>query len=346
LAQPFVKKGCLYIFGPTFCKKRLCIYKMAAAPLSPIEQKQLENSASDINNNNNWVGFGKSLLVNLIITLAIGLTGANFIYLTRSASQSMGKTSTVLEFLMPTKTAAYFPDKNIGDETNAYVKSLNPSLFTNCGNENTCAKAEPCTNYKRLAKFNIGTLGGWPYSMRDPKISSPYGLWSQFKYWIADSIADSYIRDRSYLKKILATFTPEKGDGNIFANQTFQMFVVNPLMLLITPLVMCVIFLSSLFSLFSTSPAWAICGTIFFLSTFFISYCMFFVQAFQYMFTFTLVPLLADFKMVKNIFKCNGKSLLYFFLFLTCISAFSNFDNVIAGTILAAYIVVLIKGYW
>ena len=326
---------------------------MATTTLSPIETKKKQkkkDTVSALTNNNNWGGFGLSLLGNLIITVVVGLAGSNFIYLTRSASETMGKSSTVLEFLLPTKPGVYFPDKKVKDDTNAYVKNLNSSIFTNCGRENTCEKAEPCTHYKRLAKFNIGTLGGWPYSMRDPKIPAPWGLWSQFKYWIADSVADSYIRDRSNMQKILATFAPEKDGGNMFANQTFQMFVVTPLMYIITPLIMLFIFCSSIFSLFATSPGWAICGTLFFLSTFFISYGISFVQAFQYMCTLTLVPLLADFKMVQNIFKCNGNSLIYFFMFLTCLSAFANLDGIIAGTIVGTYVVYILykvfKTYW
>jgi hypothetical protein len=325
---------------------------MATTTLSPIEIKKQKktDTVSALTNNNNWGGFGVSLLVNLIVTVVVGLVGSNFIYLTRSASATMGKTSTVLEFLLPTKQGVYFPDTKVKEETNAYIKNLNSAMFANCGRENTCEKAEPCTNYKRLAKFNIGTLGGWPYSMRDPKVPAPWGLWSQFKYWLADSVADSYIRDRDYLQKFLTTFAPEKGGGNMFANQSFQMFVITPLMYIMTPLIMLFIFCSSLFSLFATSPGWAICGIFFFLSTFVINYGIFFVQAFQYMCTLTFVPLLADFKMVQNIFKCNGNSLIYFFMFLTCISAFANLEGIIAGTIVGVYGVYILykvfKTYW
>lgn len=325
---------------------------MTTKTLSPIEEKQKlikKNSASDLSNNN-WLGFGTSILGSLIITLFVGLSGSNFIYLTRSASESMGKTSTVLEFLLPTKEGVYFPDKKVKEETNAYIKNLDSSIFTNCGKENTCDKAEPCTNYKRLAQFNIGTLGGWPYSMRDPKVPAPWGLWAQFKYWIADSVADSYIRNREYLQKVLSIFAPEKKGGNIFANQPFQMFVVTPLMYIITPLILFFIFFSSIFSLFATSPSWAIFGTLFFFLTFFISYGISFVQAFQYMCTLTLVPLLADFKMVKNIFKCNGKALVHFFLICTCISAIINLEDIIAWTIVGVYgaymLYNFVKTYW
>lgn len=326
---------------------------MDATTLTPIEEKKKrknKEAASDISNNNNWGGFGLSLMLNLIITFAVGLAGSNFIYLTRSASENMGKTSTVLEFLLPTKMGVYFPDKKVKDETNAYIKNLNSSIFTNCGKDNTCDNAESCTNYKRLAKFNIGTLGGWPYSMRDPKVPSPLNLWTQFKYWIADSIADSYIRNRDYLQKVLSVFAPEKQGGNVFASQPFQIFFVTPLVYLITPLIMLYILLSSVFSLFATSPGWAIFGTIFFFSTFLISYGISFVQMVQFIFTLTLVPLLADFKMVKNIFKCNGTSLVHFFLICTCISAFINLEDIIAGTIVGFYGVYmlykLIKKYW
>jgi hypothetical protein len=322
---------------------------MATSTSTPIEDKKKMKDAMSDSKENNWSGFALSLLSNFIITVVIGLAGSNFIYLTRMASEQMTKTSknnSVLEFLLPTKPGAYFPNEKNRADTNAYVKNLDPNIFTNCGKENNCVKAEPCTNYKRLAKFNIGTLGGWPYNMKDPANPAPWGLWDQFKYWLADSIADSYIRDRTLLQKMLEVFTPEKGGSNMFANQPFQMFVVTPLVYLFTPLVMFFSFFSILFSLFATSPGWAICGTFFFLSTFFISYGVSFVQGFQYMCTLTLVPLLADFKMVKNIFKCNGKALVYFFLFLTCVSAFANFDTTIASTVLVAYLLVLLKGYW
>lgn len=326
---------------------------MTTTTLNPIEEKKKQkkkNTASGINADNNWSGFGLSLLGNLIITLVVGLAGSNFIYLTRSASENVSKTSTVLEVLMPTKESVYFPDKKVKDETNAYIKNLNSDIFTNCGKENTCEKAEACTNYKRLAHFNIGTLGGWPYSMRDPKVPAPWGLWAQFKYWIADSTADSYIRGRSYLQKVLSVFAPERNGGNMFANESLQMFVMTPLLYIITPLIMLFILLSSVFSLFVTSPGWAIFGTLFFFFTFFVSYGISFVQAFQYICTLTLVPLLADFKMVKNIFKCNGKALVYFFMVLTCISAFANLDSIIAGTIVGVFglfmLYKLIKTYW
>ena len=326
---------------------------MATTTLTPIQSKKIQNNkdtASALSNNNSWSGFGISLLVNLIITVVVGLVGSNFIYLTRAASESIGKSITLLEFLLPTKEWVYFTNKKVKDETDSYVKNINSSIFANCGKDNTCSGAEPCTNYKRLAKFNIGTLGGWPYSMRDPKFPAPWGLWSQFKYWIADSTADSYIRNRGYLQKVLSIFAPDKGGSNMFANEPFQMFVVTPLVYIITPLIMLFIFFSSIFSLFATSPGWAIFGILFFFSTFFISYGISAVQAFQFMCTLTLVPLLADFKMVKNIFKCNGYALVHFFLICTCISAIIHLEDIIAWTIVGVYglymLYKLVKMWW
>jgi hypothetical protein len=321
---------------------------MAVTVSTPIEEKKkkLNKDAGSAMGTNNWAGFGLSLISNLILTLIIGLLGSNFIYLTRSASTMMNKTSSVLEYLMPTKEGAYFPDENVREKYSDYLKTLtNKTFVQNCGKNNDCFKAEPCTNYQRLAKVNIGTLGGWPYSMKDPKVPDPSGLWQKFKYWVADSVAKSYIRDRSWMQKWLTFFAPEKEGGNMFANQSLQMYIIAPLMYLLVPLVMCIVFLSLLFSMIGTSPGWAICG--FFLCyTFFILYGVASIQMFQYMCTLLFVPLLADAKMVKNIFKCNGKSLMYFFLFLTCASAFANFDNTIAITVLVMYIIILITGYW
>jgi len=330
---------------------------MATSTLKPIDEKKKQKKnygGSDINNNNNWSGFGISLLGNLVIAFVVGIAGSNFIYLTRMANVNMSKTIqhnkiTVLDYLVPTQKNVYFPDEKVRENVNEYLKNIDSSTLTNCGKDNSCAAAEACTNYKLLANLNIGTLGGWPYSMRDPKVPAPWGLWGQFKYWIADSVANAYIRNRSKFKNIMKLFAPSEKATNSFSSP-LQMFLITPLIYVLTPFVMLFIFFSCLYSLFATSPGWAIVGTLFFLTTFFINYGMCFVQAFQYLCTLTFVPLLADFKMVKNIFKCNGHSLVHFFLIFTCISAFMNLDPIIAGTITGTYgvyvIYTLFKLWW
>ena len=93
---------------------------MATTTLTPIQSKKIQNNkdtASALSNNNSWSGFGISLLVNLIITVVVGLVGSNFIYLTRAASESIGKSITLLEFLLPTKEWVYFTNKKVKDET-------------------------------------------------------------------------------------------------------------------------------------------------------------------------------------------------------------------------------------
>jgi hypothetical protein len=66
----------------------------------------------------------------------------------------------------------------------------------------------------------------------------------------------------------------------------------------------------------------------------------------QYIGTLTIVPLVADPKMVKNIFMCNGKFLIYFFLFFACMSATTNLETPIYGAMWGVYgLLVLIEGY-
>ena len=324
-----------------------------ATTLTPIEEKKQQNkntAMKKLSKNNNWSGFLLSLFAGVGITLVVGLSGANFIYLTRLANEPMYKNSdneNTLDWLMPTDKDAYFPEQKNKEKRDSNLKNLNSDIFTHCGKNNTCDSSELCTNYKRLANFNIGTLGGWPYSMRDPKVPSPIGPWSQFKYWIADSVADAYIRNRSLFKKFLILFAPAKGKdkGNKISNQPLQMLMAGVLVACM-PLVMFFIFFSCLVSVFLTSPIWSIVCIFLFLITFVINYGMTFVQGLQYMGTLTIVPLVADPKMVKNIFMCNGKFLIYFFLFFACMSATTNLETPIYGAMWGVYgLLVLIEGY-
>lgn len=318
---------------------------MTNVNLTPIEVKKQEKEANSEIKTNNWKNFGLSLISNLIVTLLIGISGSNFIYLTNAASKKIaGGKGTLLDILLPSDEGFYFPKEKFTEEKMEEIKDAMGDQ-SKCGDLDCKIPKEFCTNFPKLYKFNIGKPGGFPYDIKDTSSSMPAGVWQKFKNWFADGTANSYMRDRSWLKKTLTFFAPDPKSGNMFANNSFQMFIVTPLMYLIFPLLLFIIFGSTLFSLFNKGPLTAFLG-FFFLYTFFIIYGISCIKAFQYIATLLFVPLLADFKLVKKIFICNGKSLLYFFLFLTCTSAYSNFDNTTATTMLVLYILVLIKGYW
>ena len=171
-----------------------------------------------------------------------------------------------------------------------------------------------------------------------------------FKNWFAQSTADSYKTNRSFLQQWLKLFSLNKGadkdtEENIFSNESFQMFVASPLTFIVFPLVIFLTYFSSWFSMFKMGWGWTLIG-IFLFYSWFISFGVSFVQMFQYLFTLMFLPLFADIKRVKKIFGCNVKGLSILFGLLVCSSAFSHLDNTISITMFIVYLLMIIKSYW
>jgi hypothetical protein len=225
---------------------------------------------------------------------------------------------------MPTDENRYFPPMSGGGES--------------CSNNK-----EYSTNWTNLNKIGIGKNGGFPYSMYKEGIFN--GLFQRFKNWLAKSTADAYITDRGLLQKWLSLFSPDKESKNIFANETFQMFIMSPLMFLVFPLVIIFIFFSSWFSLFKQGWIFALVG-VFLIYSWVINASVSIVQSMQYLLTFIFLPILADFKRIKKIIGCNAKALSLFFGLLVCSSAFSFLDNTVSITMFVVYLGMVIKSFW
>jgi hypothetical protein len=298
---------------------------MAATLLSPIETKKKEiNESANKNVGNNWMKFGLSIVTNILITLLIAVSGANFIYMTTAINKTENNGGTLLEKLLPTDEKSYFPGMSGGG--------------ANCSNNK-----EYSTNWTSLNNFGIGKKGGWPYNMYSEGMFN--GLFQRFKNWFAKSTADAYITDRTLLQKWLSLFTPDKEGKNFFANETIQMFFISPLMFLIFPLVIIFIVFSSWFSLFKESWMFALVG-MFLCYSWLINSSVSIVQSLQYLFTFMILPVLADFKRIKKIIGCNVKALSLFFGLLVCSSAFSYLDVTTAVTMFIVYLAMIVKSFW
>ena len=297
------------------------------------EKKKLREEGIDKKNENQWVDFCISIVINIIITLVIGILGANFIYLT-TAENAKQDGDTLLEYLFPTSDAKYAP-----------------TPITTGGAR--CSKTMGYnTNFSLLKKIGIGASNSWPYNMyktidKNDK-NDKHNTYSQlFKNWFAESIADSYKTNRSLLQQCLKLFSLSKegAEENIFSNETFQMFIVSPLTFLVFPLTIFFTYCCSWFSMFKMGWGFTLIGA-FLIYSWLISFSVSFAQTVQYLFTFTLLPLFADIKRVRKIFGCNAKALSIFFGILVCSSAVSYLDTTISITMFVVYLLMLIKSYW
>jgi hypothetical protein len=325
---------------------------MADNILTPIQKKKNEADKS-VNKGNNWKAFGLSIIGNILLTLIIGLGGANIIFLTKAGSindngqyiptvvDDNGQINldsskpSLLDKLMPTDESWYF-------NKSPTPKSLNPRT--------------DYTHWNILNKIGVTKeQNGWPYSMykeysKDEldNWSNKTNWWTNCKVWFANSVATSYIWNRGLLKKLLTSFSPvidsNNNNTNIFSNNTFQMLVISPLMYCIFPIIMVLIFVSTFFSTFA--DGWwkrALIGC-FLYYTIFITYGVSIVQSIQYFFTLLIVPLLSNHTKVGDILAETSGTLVAIFMFLMCMSTFINLDKTMAWGFTGGYIGILIIG--
>ena len=302
---------------------------MSKTGLTPIEEKKKDiNDINESNKQNKWLLFGTSIISNLLIVFFVGVMGANFIYMTSAINKVDNQGISLLEKFLPTEESSYFPQ-------NGPLK----------GGSMCSSSKEHSTNWSNLNNIGIGKKGGWPYSMYKNNEDGEHGITQKFKNWFSTSIADCYITNRSVLQKWLGLFSSDKEDKNIFSNETFQMFVVAPLMFLIFPLIIFFIYFSSWFSSFKSGWGFTLIG-MFLLYSWFTTSTVSLIQCNQYLLTFVFFPLIADYKRIRKIIGCNVKGLSLLFGLLVCSSAFSYLDNTISITMFLVYLFLIIKSFW
>ena len=297
---------------------------MSKTDLNSIEEKRKQMSGD--NEKNKWSSFGISIVVNILIIFFIGIIGANVIYMTSVINKVDNEGITLLEKLLPTDESHYFPQDG------------------SFKGGSTCSSSkEYSTNWTNLNNIGIGNKSGWPYSMYNPR--GGYGIIQGFKNWFAKSIADCYITNRGLFQKFLQVFAPDREDKNKFSNETFQMFILAPVMFIVFPLVSTFIYLSSWFSEFKAGIGFTLVG-MFLCYSWVTTATVSFIQSMQYLLTFLVLPLIADYKRIKKIIGCNVKSLSFLFGLLVCSSGFVYLDTTISVTMFVVYLYLIIKSFW
>lgn len=172
---------------------------------------------------NDWGGFGKSVLKSFVITLIWALVGCNFLFL----QNYVVKGEQYLGNLFPSdSTKAPYWDMNKVPRS----KMLGGGLVQTAGSDMN-KKQEMITKITGLNRYSA------PYTLK----SNPPGLWGDFLEWIARSIEFSYVNGRGLISRIFEIFSLG-GDS-----------LSSSLMLwLSTPFLFLMIFLTPGFGFFST----------------------------------------------------------------------------------------------
>ena len=160
-----------------------------------------------------WGTFFLSCFKMFVMLLVVCLLGANFIYL--SSHDDLIENS---EFLFPTDESSYFPPPG-------FPQPAKPAPAAAAQSGGYFA-AEKCQGISRITpKY---TLIGYefPYNLVAPK-KSDWDLIQSFKNWFARTCADTYKINRGLARDFYSFFAPN-AQGNIFANETFLMFIMGP----------------------------------------------------------------------------------------------------------------------
>lgn len=295
---------------------------MSSLDPTPIEQKKNEkdNQDSDNEKTSNWTAFGLNVIQNFITTIFIGLIGANFIFLSSSNED-------FLEKILPTGFAKYFPST---------VKKGGAG-----GEKYNCVGAKKGFTIGNIESLGIGSVGGWPYKLRK---DGDVGFIQDFINWIVETIYGSFSINRGFLQKWLSFFS--KDNETFLSNDTFQMFLIAPLTLMLSPFVLIIGFFVSFYSAFTTNTffglIWAIIG-LFLGYTWMLTSSIGLAQFIQYLLLFIILPLVSNLSLVQKIIHCNIKALSILFGALVCSSAISNLDNVTSTVMIIVYLIMTIK---
>lgn len=265
--------------------------------MSSIQDKVFEKENNDTKKKetNNWYKFFLYFILFFVISLFIMVLGSNFIFISNSEDS-------VLNTLLPTDINSYFkPEQQDG------------------GGGYSCGMK---------GKFKMPKLESWPYSMRK-SASNTKGLLQDFKNWIANTTAETFIMNREFTKKWVELFSP--------INNAFLIFLIAILTLAIAPLVYIGSLGTSLFNAFKTNWKWGLASFfLVFLWPFIISISI--VQFIKYILLFTLMPAFTDLEGLKEILKCNINTFFIFFGGLISIASLLTLNNTITIVYTCVYL--------
>ncbi len=287
---------------------------------STIEQRRNEKLVEpDKEKESDWIAFSINVLQNFVITLFIGLIGANFIFLSNSEPN-------FLEKILPTEEANYFASisRGGGEGGEYYTKKTSD------------------TTKGALEALGIGVKGGFPYKYK--KTSN--GFIQDFINWMIDTSYKSFSINRSWLQTWIGYFS----DKNSFLNNdTFQILLIAPVTLMASILAFPAGFITSLYSSFITTANlglfWAVLG-LFLGYNWIMASTISFVMFIQYLLFFIVMPLLANLTMIKKILHSNVTTLGLLFGALVCGSGIAHLDYITSSVMLVVYVILAIKAIW
>jgi hypothetical protein len=319
--------------------------------MSTIEQRKnekLNNKNDNVEKQSNWGAFGVNIIYNFILTLLIGILGANVIFLSSSSTA-------FLETIIPKDSDSYFTEKITKTTGGAGAGADSQGGEDYTGNkENNCNRAARNGSNIDFNLFDFKKSGNWPYNLRDPNVNSINYI-QKFLNWILETIYGAYSINRGFLQSWLSIFS--KKNPGFISNDTFIMLIIAPLTLIAAPLALGFGFFSSLFSSFFIGYTknnndmskggwiWAFIG-LFLGYTWILTSSISILQFIQYILLFTLLPLLKNFSKIKNILHCNSTTLGLLFGALVCSSAFTHLDDITSIVMTVVYILMTIKTLW
>jgi len=288
--------------------------------VSPIDEKK-NQQAPKPKENINWVGFLTQVLVNIVIVLIWGMIGANFVY------------------FMHTNLDSWFPDNpnfppyaepiratNISDR----IKSIAKKFKRSSGGKyaDGCSpvyESNEATSKMLGLKEKLGmNKSGAPYD----GITDDFGIKALFSNMFGSSTRYSYVMARRLLKTIFRSLQGMGGSGETL------IFLFVPLIL--TAILFQVPFLFGFFTTLwgeITSSSYGWFWTWIFLFVFGISLLWPLVvgisQSIQFFVTMLILPMYADFDMIKEILACNSHLLGGLFALLTIVAASANLNGIL-----------------
>jgi hypothetical protein len=304
------------------------------------KKREERGKKTKANQSSRWVPFFISVFKSFLTVVILAIIGACFINVSSTKDSELDK-------ILPTNFLTYFPvPRNaifaeLEDQRGPQVQRGGGGQY----NEVTCtAKKEGKRIVEPFANgFPYGLAKEIKYKTNPPKWYDKQ-LLQKFKNWFAYSICRTYISSRGLLKDYIKFFGPPmEGESNIFSNQTFIILIMAPLnALFVSLLVPFTGFLFNMWYSLSASFPWFLLGLL-------TGYMMLiaggtaFMQFFQFLKTFLLLPLATNWPQIQSIMTCNIKTLIFLFGWLVCTGAFNYLDGMTSGVMAIVYVILMIK---
>lgn len=333
--------------------------------LSLIELKSNENKSNDGVKTTNVKEFFMSVLKNLIYVTLWSIIGANFIffmysdldacfptdmkkspYVPYSKSSIFSFTESIKMSELRKKWEEYFNRIKENNFCNKKVNSENKEINERNSNSPKDVSGYTCHQHEKMIKdsntnntFKIKKYLGFD----EPSFPYTWNNETIFKQFFGRSAQYSYITNRQFLKDRMKTFsefgkTTSIGEVLIFLLGfpllylifLFQIPLISGFITTLTGEYFEVGFLISIFGIFA--------GSI----TFIYPLLVGFIQSFQLLLKFTLIPILINSGAISKIIKCKSPIIFLIFSILTSYSAFLHLETMYSIIVTATLLIMSI----